>query len=218
VTSPDHLPAAPESTDGGADTGSTRRSDVAVRAPRPVKIIIAGGFGVGKTTAVASISDIEPLTTESVMTTAGVGVDDTGLTPGKTTTTVAMDFGTVRIDDDVKVYLFGTPGQARFGFMWDDLVRGALGAAVIVDSPRIDDCYPAVDYAEKTGIPFIVAVNTFDGVLTHTLDEIRWALAVSPDVPVVAFDARSRRSVRDVLLVLLEHALVRATRGRPVTG
>jgi signal recognition particle receptor subunit beta len=185
-------------------------SETSTEAPTPVKIVVAGGFGVGKTTTVASISDITPLTTESLMTSAGAVIDDAGPIPGKTTTTVAMDFGTVQIDSNIKLYVFGTPGQARFGFMWDDLVRGALGAVVVVDSPRIDDCYPAVDYMEKAGLPFIVAVNTFDSVLAHSLDEIRWALSVAPGVPVVAYDARLRRSVRDMLLVLLDHVLQRA--------
>jgi signal recognition particle receptor subunit beta len=183
---------------------------VAGKAPIPVKIIIAGGFGVGKTTTVQAISDIAPLTTEAEMTSASVGVDQPGERTGKTTTTVAMDFGCVTIDHSLKLYLFGTPGQDRFGFMWDDLVRGALGALVVVDSSRLDDCYPAVDYFERAGLPFVVAVNTFNGRLVHNLEEVRWALAVSNHVPVLGFDARLRISVRDVLLVLLDQALQRA--------
>ncbi|GAA4435877.1 GTP-binding protein [Phytohabitans houttuyneae] len=181
--------------------------------PIPVKIVVAGGFGVGKTTTVGAISEISPLTTEAVMTTAGVGVDDPGQATGKTTTTVAMDFGCVTIDRSLKLYLFGTPGQSRFGFMWDDLSHGALGALVVVDSSRLDDCYPAVDYFERARIPFVVAVNAFDGKLAHDLDEVRWALAVDERIPVVAFDARNRISVRDALLVLLDRALDDAVQG-----
>ncbi len=181
--------------------------------PIPVKIVVAGGFGVGKTTTVGAISEISPLTTEAVMTSAGVGVDDPGQATGKTTTTVAMDFGCVTIDHSLKLYLFGTPGQSRFGFMWDDLSLGALGALVVVDSSRLDDCYPAVDYFERARIPFVVAVNAFDGALAHDLDEVRWALAVDERIPVVAFDARNRISVRDALLVLLDRALDDAVRG-----
>jgi signal recognition particle receptor subunit beta len=125
-----------------------------------------------------------------------------------------MDFGCVTIDKSLKLYLFGAPGQTRFGFMWDDLARGALGALVVVDSGRLDDCYPAVDYFERTGLPFAVGVNTFDGRLIHGLDEIRWALAITDRVPLFAFDARERLSVRDAILVVLDLALERATRSR----
>jgi uncharacterized protein len=177
-----------------------------------VKIVVAGGFGVGKTTTVGAISEISPLTTEAEMTVASVGVDTPGLRTGKTHTTVAMDFGCVTIDQSLKLYLFGTPGQARFGFMWDDLARGALGALVVVDSARLDDCYPAVDYFEHAGLPFVIAVNAFHGRLTHELGEVRWALAVHDDIPVIAFDARDRLSVRDALLAVLDQALARATR------
>jgi signal recognition particle receptor subunit beta len=181
-------------------------------APKALKIIIGGGFGVGKTTAVGSISEISPLTTEAEMTALSIGVDNPGSEPGKVTTTVAMDFGRVTIDDGLKLYLFGTPGQHRFGFMWNDLTLGALGAVVVVDSRRLEDCHVAVDYFEQAGLPLVIAVNAFDGRLAHDLGEIRWALAVADDVPVVAFDARVRGSVRDTLLTLLDRALLVAYR------
>ncbi|MEU6854236.1 ATP/GTP-binding protein [Actinacidiphila alni] len=182
----------------------------AVRPPLPVKMVIAGGFGVGKTTTVGSISEIRPLTTEAAITEVAAGVDDLSHTPHKTTTTVAMDFGCITIDSTLKLYLFGTPGQDRFGFMWDDLVEGALGGLVIVDTRRLDDCYAAVDYFEHKGIPFAVAVNAFDGRVEHALDEVRWALDIAEQVPVFTYDARERGSVRDALLVVLELALARA--------
>ncbi|MPY57943.1 GTP-binding protein [Streptomyces spongiae] len=191
-----------------AARGTAVRTAV-VRPPLPVKLVVAGGFGVGKTTTVGSISEIEPLTTEAAITEVAAGVDDLSHTPRKTTTTVAMDFGCITIDPTLKLYLFGTPGQDRFGFMWDDLVEGAIGALVIVDTRRLDDCYAAVDYFEDKEIPFAVAVNAFDGEVEHTLDEVRWALDVSVEVPVTVFDARERGSVRDALLVVMELALAR---------
>ncbi|OLB75289.1 MAG: ATP-binding protein [Actinobacteria bacterium 13_2_20CM_2_71_6] len=179
------------------------------RPPIPVKIVIAGGFGVGKTTAVSVISEIPPLTTEAAITSVAAQIDRTGEVPAKTSTTVALDFGCITIDDDLKLYLFGTPGQDRFGFMWHDLSQGALGALVIVDARRIDDCYPAVDYFEKVRLPFVVAVNMFDGELTHELADLRWALAIDAAIPLVTFDARDRLSVRDALLAVLRHTRAR---------
>jgi len=176
-----------------------------------VKIVIAGGFGVGKTTAVGAVSEIAVLTTEAAMTEVAAEVDRTGHTPEKTLTTVALDFGRITIDSEIKLYLFGTPGQDRFGFMWRDLVEGALGALVIVDTRRMNDCYPAVDYFEKIGLPFVVAVNMFDGALSHDLADVRWALAVREQTPLITFDARSRRSVRDALVAVLNQALRQVT-------
>ncbi|MFF2526452.1 GTP-binding protein [Streptomyces liangshanensis] len=183
----------------------------AVQPPLPVKMVVAGGFGVGKTTTVGSISEITPLTTEASITSVSAGVDDLAHTPRKTTTTVAMDFGCITIDPTLKLYLFGTPGQDRFKFMWDDLVQGALGALVIVDTRRLDDCYVAVDYFEAKGIPFAIGINAFEGQVTHTLDEVRWALDVDTRVPLFSFDARERGSVRDALLTVLKVALARTT-------
>ena len=180
----------------------------------PVKIVVAGGFGVGKTTFVRSLSDIEPLTTEEAMTAVGDAVDDRGDVHTKTTTTVAMDFGRVDIDEQIVLYLFGTPGQERFGFMWNDLVRGALGAVVLVDTRRLADSFVALDFFESREVPFVVAVNQFDGVHHHGIDEVRAALSIAVDVPVVATDARSRGSVKDTVLellgVVLQRALTRA--------
>ena len=181
-------------------------------APTPIKIVVAGGFGVGKTTTVGVISDTPPLTTEAAMTDVAAHIDRTGEVPDKVTTTVAIDFGTIRLDQGLKLYLFGTPGQDRFGFMWHDICVGALGALVIVDTRRLDDCYPAVDYFERLGLPFVVAVNRFNGTVAHDLPSIRWALAVDEDVPLVTFDARDKLSVRDALLVVLDQALARARR------
>jgi len=186
-----------------------------------VKMVIAGGFGVGKTTFVGSGSEITPLTTEAVMTVASEGLDDLSHTADKTTTTVAMDFGRATLDIGLVLYLFGTPGQHRFWFMWDDLIHGAIGAIVLVDTRRLDDSFAAVDYFESARLPFIVALNGFDGEFPYEVDEVREALSINPHVPVIQCDARQRSSTKNALATLVEHALAmqlgtQLAVGRPV--
>lgn len=192
--------------DSGRSDGASKRR----KMPTAVKVLIAGGFGAGKTTMVGAVSETKPLRTEEILTDQGVGIDDLSGVEAKDTTTVAMDFGRITISDDYVLYLFGTPGQRRFWFVWDELSLGALGAVVLADTRRLQDCFPAVDYFEQRRVPFVVAVNCFHGAVLHSLDDVREALAISPDVPMFHTDARQRAATRDALLTLVQHALVRS--------
>src|SRR6201986_3830921 len=187
---------------GGFETGGG-----SPRRHRAIKILLAGGFGVGKTTLVGAVSEMRPLRTEEALTESSGHVDSTAGVERKTTTTVAMDFGRITLRDDLVLYLFGTPGQERFWCMWDELSLGALGAVVLADTRRLADCFPAIDYFERREIPFIVALNVFDGARHYSVEDVRVALDLDPSLPIIMCDARSRESAKEVLIALIQHVL-----------
>ncbi|KES05253.1 ATP-binding protein [Streptomyces toyocaensis] len=196
--------------------GRTERGKPPVE-PVTLKILVAGGFGVGKTTLVGAVSEIRPLRTEELLTEAGRPVDDTSGVEAKNTTTVAMDFGRITLREDLVLYLFGTPGQERFWFMWDELSEGALGAVVLADTRRLEDCFAAIDYFERRSIPFLVGVNCFDGAARYPTEDIRRALDLDDHVPLLTCDARDREAVKEVLIGVVQHAMAQASQRRAVT-
>lgn len=200
----------------GSESGQARQT--ADRVPVAIKILIAGGFGVGKTTLVGSVSEVRPLRTEEALSEPSSLVDQLDGVERKSTTTVAMDFGRISIGDDLVVYLFGTPGQKRFWFMWDELAYGAVGAVVMADTRRLADSFPSIDYFERNGMPFVVAVNCFDDARSYPAPTMRSALNLAPGVPLLLCDARERASSRDVLVALVEHVVARLTSGQRVTS